>query len=80
MEMESYDNDAIRSSETVAGISKQSSKTYGPIYISGDARVQLGDNYALNRDIFETGTPEQKRTGRCCRSPAIMVICTQLTA
>jgi len=36
------------------------------VYISGQARVHLGDNYAANRHLFETGTEEEKRAGESC--------------
>lgn len=47
---------------------KQSHTRYGSIRISGHAKVQLGDYYETNRDVFEIGTPEQRRTGRYSRN------------
>lgn len=37
------------------------------VYISGQARVHLGDNYAANRHLFEIGTEEEKRAGELCQ-------------
>lgn len=41
----------------------QESRQYGDVYISGQARVQLGDAYAANRDLFESGTEVERREG-----------------
>ena len=62
--MDVHDNGSRGLLEEIVDHSKSRSHHFGPIYISGDARVQLGDKYESNRDIFETGTTEQRRTGR----------------
>ena len=42
----------------------QGTRHYGDVYISGQARVQLGDAYAANRDLFESGTEGERQEGK----------------
>lgn len=37
---------------------------YDDIYISDKATVHLGDNYTVHRDLFESGTQEQRKSGK----------------
>lgn len=37
---------------------------FGDVYIGGQAKVQLGDAYTANRDLFEDGTKEECREGK----------------
>jgi len=53
-------NDACKAAPPEEGIQNPNT------YISGQARVHLGDNYAANRDIFETGTEAEKKAGKLC--------------
>lgn len=41
------------------------SHNYGSIVTGGAARVQLGDVYAGNKDLFESGTEEERCNGMC---------------
>lgn len=63
MTMNGHEPATSMSSENGVENSHQSAKNYGPINVSGNARVQLGDRYEANRDVFESGTLEQQRTG-----------------
>lgn len=47
----------------MAVASAPGTRQHGDIYISGQARVQLGDAYAANRDLFESGTEDECREG-----------------
>ena len=42
----------------------QATRHYGNVYISGQAKVQLGDAYAANRDLFESGTEDERQEGK----------------
>lgn len=46
-------------------LAKSRESNYGSVNIFGNAKVQLGDRYGANQDLFESGSEEEQRN---CKS------------